>query len=111
MAKKRITKQTDVVTETNTHTNINETTPQQKEVELVTPKIEFSKINNFRLSNVDQANLQKIIEEVYQHCNKKLSKTLVIRALLSAGCKMGPKKILKEATAILKANVDLQLKA
>lgn len=111
MAKKRIAKQTDVVTEMSTDTHTDKTTPEQKEVGQVAPKAQHLKLENFRLSTTDQANLKKILGQVNELSKKPISKTLVIRALLSLGCGIKPEKILKEATAILKANVDLQLKA
>lgn len=68
-----------------------------------------TKLKNYRLSVADQESLQSIVDAVNRISSKEVSQTLIVKALISLGCKTKPERILKEAKEVLKANVDLLL--
>lgn len=68
-----------------------------------------TKLKNYRLSIADQESLQSIVDAVNRISSKEVSQTLIVKALISLGCKTKPERILKEAKEVLKANVDLRL--
>lgn len=82
-------------------------TPSAPKSRLPSNQQNATKLKNYRLSVADQENLQSIVDAVNRISSKEVSQTLIVKALISLGCKTKPERILKEAKEVLKANVDL----
>ncbi len=90
MPKKKITGASKLLTEKEP------SAPPTAPLNLTTPKVKKPRLKNFRLNDVDQEQLRRIVDEVNRLSPyKKISEATIIKSLIFLGSKMPPEKILK----------------